>query len=136
MTFLARVAALPTWATILVAILGVMMVVTGLSMAVGVIFIGLLIGAELGSLLLGGLIGLFLLGLVILPFLALIGYGLRQSGRGQLTEHTESPDTATALTNQYLAGNISEAQLEDALAELLEQEEEQSSTAEESRKLQ
>ncbi|WP_252700058.1 SHOCT domain-containing protein [Natronosalvus vescus] len=104
---------LPTWARVIGGLLGLLVVMTGLSMVLGVVFAGIALGLEFGSVTLGLLAAVVGLVLVLVPTAALV---MIRTGddRG-----VDAGDEVETLKERYLAGEIDEATFERRVTELL-----------------
>ncbi|MFP8955202.1 SHOCT domain-containing protein [Natrialbaceae archaeon A-CW3] len=107
---------LPTWARILGGLLGLLVVMTGLSMVLGVVFAGIALGLEFGSVTLGLLAALVGLVLVLVPTVALV---MIFTGDDRGADAGDDADPIETLKERYLAGEIDEGTFERRVDELL-----------------
>lgn len=110
---------LPPWATALGALLAALVVLTGLSMVLGVVFAGIAVGVELGSPLLGALAALVGLSIVVVPAVAIYLAYSGGDAEGDRDEDTRAEDPVDALRERYVAGEIDEETFERRMDELL-----------------
>lgn len=120
----ARFHELPTWAAVLSALVGLLVVLTGLSMVLGVVFAGIAVGVELGSLAVGALAVLFGLLIFVAPvaaFLWLWASGDDEDGSVAGGDGFDSEESAAVdeLRDRYVDGEIGEARFEREMDELL-----------------
>ncbi|MDJ1430982.1 SHOCT domain-containing protein [Halostagnicola sp. A-GB9-2] len=115
---------LPTWATVLSVLLGALVVMTGLSMVLGVVFAGIALGVELGSIALGVVVALFGLAILLVP--AVVAFMVLSSDDedNEDDESTEKADPIETLQQRYANGEIDEETFEARLDALLEEQDE------------
>ncbi|ELZ04214.1 SHOCT domain-containing protein [Natrialba aegyptia] len=114
---------LPAWAAVLASVLGLMVVLTGLSMVLGIVFAGIAVGMELGSPMLGVLAALLGLAIVTVPTIAVVlalrgGEDERDGGHGARSDDASDGRVAT-LRERYMAGEIDDETFERRVDELL-----------------
>ncbi|SDR16354.1 SHOCT domain-containing protein [Natronobacterium texcoconense] len=113
---------LPTWAAVLSGLLGVLVLMTGLSMVLGVVFAGIAVGIEIGSLAVGVVAALLGLTIVLAPVVAAV-LALSSDDAGeseQFDGERESTDPRVeTLRERYLSGELDEETFERRLDDLL-----------------
>ena len=114
---------LPSWATILAVLLGLLVALTAVSTVLGVVFAGIAVGAELGSLTVGVVAALFGLAVITVPvaaiWVALSGDDDAETDRKEPNATHESSGAIDRLRDRYVAGEIDEDTFERRLDELL-----------------
>ncbi|WP_323172174.1 SHOCT domain-containing protein [Natrialba sp. PRR66] len=114
---------LPAWAAVLASVLGLLVVLTGLSMVLGIVFAGIAVGMELGSPMLGVLAALLGLAIVTVPTIAVVlalrgGEDERDGGHDARSDDA-SDDRVATLRERYMAGEIDDETFEQRIDELL-----------------
>ncbi|WIV65712.1 SHOCT domain-containing protein [Natrialbaceae archaeon AArc-T1-2] len=113
---------LPPWAAVVSALLGILVILTGISMVLGVVFAGIAVGIELGSVTLGVIAALVGLLIVLGPVLAfIIAFIGNDEGSREDDPHTDDweQDAVSEIKEQYLAGEIDEDTFEQRIDEML-----------------
>jgi len=114
---------LPSWATVLAVLLGLLVALTAVSTILGAVFAGIAVGVELGSLTVGVVAALFGLAVVTVP-VAAIWMALSRDDDAEAEREVpnashESSGAIDRLRDRYVAGEIDEETFERRLDELL-----------------
>lgn len=101
---------LPPWATVVPILIGLVVVMTVASMALGVVFAAIAVGVETGSTLVGLLAGTLGIAVIVGPLIA-FAWMLTGSESDEAAEGEET-DIVDDLREQYVAGKIDEETFE------------------------